>query len=219
MPQRSRILFTLTALLTATLLSAAPAGAQVSDQDTQFLIAAHQSNLAEIAAGQAAQQQATTDTVRRLGQMFIEMHTQLDQQVTAVAGELGVQLPGTPSEQQQAELAAVAANTGQAFDTAWIAQQLGSHQRSLANGSRELQAGSDERVIALARASAPVIEQHLAELRQAAEQYGVPTAVPGGTGGQAAAGTSRPVGTALAALGVLLVATSVLGLTRGRRRA
>jgi len=219
MTRMRRATLVLGAALSASLLFASPALAQVSAQDTEFMVAAHQSNLAEIAAGQAAQRQATTGTVRELGAMFIEMHTALDADLTAAAGQLGVQLPTEPNAQQRQELAAVAANAGAAFDTAWIAQQLGSHQRSQANGERELANGSDDTVIGLARASAPVIAQHLASLREAAGQYGVPTSVPGGTGGQAAAPVSRTAGVALAAVGLALVTLSVVGRARGRVRA
>lgn len=213
-----RTIATLSVAFSATLLAAGPAAAQVSDQDAEFLVAAHQSNLAEIAAGTAAQQSATTDTVRELGQMFVQMHTELDAQLVPVAQQLGVELPDSPNERQRAELAAVAENSGSAFDTAWIAQQLGSHQRSQANGQRELSNGDNDQVVALAEASAPVIAQHLAELRQAADQYGVPTAVPGGTGGQAA-DSPFTVGLGLAGAGALLVAVAVVGLARSRRRA
>ena len=57
--------------------------------------AAHQSNLAEIAAGEAAQQSATTDDVTSLGAMFIQMHTQLDDSLKAAAQQLDVELPET----------------------------------------------------------------------------------------------------------------------------
>jgi putative membrane protein len=205
-------------LLLGSLVLAAPALAAPSEQDTTWMVAAHQSNLAEIAAGQAAQQRATTDTVRRLGQMFIDMHTQLDAELTAAAGQLGVQLPGSPTQQQQQELAAVTANQGQAFDTAWIAQQLTAHRRSAAAGEQELARGSDPTVLQLARAAAPVIQQHLNELRAAADQYGVPTSVPGGTGGQVA-GSTRTTGVLVAVTGALLVALSAVALLWSRRRA
>lgn len=213
-----RTIATLSVAFSATLLAAGPAAAQVSDQDAEFLVAAHQSNLAEIAAGTAAQQSATTDTVRELGQMFVQMHTELDAELVPVAQQLGVELPDSPNERQRAELAAVAENSGSAFDSAWIAQQTGSHQRSQANGQRELSNGENDTVVALAEASAPVIAQHLAELRQAADQYGVPTSVPGGTGGQAADSPST-VGLGLAGAGALLAAVAVGGLARSRRRA
>ena len=181
------------------------------------MVAAHQSNLAEIAAGNAAQARATTDTVRDLGAMFVRMHSDLDAQLTAAATTLGVQLPDAPTPAQQQQLAAVEANQGSAFDTAWIAQQLGAHRQSLAAGQQEIAAGSDPAVVALATAAGPVIEQHLGELQAAAAQYGVPVAVEAGTGGQATTkSTWLPLGMTLAVLGLVMVA---LGAWRfGQRR-
>jgi putative membrane protein len=162
------------------LLAPVPAGAQgaVNDQDRAFLVAAHQSNLAEIAAGQAAQAQATTEEVREHGQRFIVDHTALDADVTRVAAALGVQLPATPSPEQEASLAAVTAQQGAAFDAAWTQQQIASHEASLALGQTELAAGSNAEVKGLATAAAPVVESHLAMLRG----QGTPGSVGAGHG-------------------------------------
>jgi putative membrane protein len=46
---------------------AAPAAAQPSEQDTDWMVATHQSNLAEFAPGNAALEQASTQQVRDLG--------------------------------------------------------------------------------------------------------------------------------------------------------
>lgn len=198
---------------------AAPASAAPSDQDVVWLVAAHQSNLAEIAGGQAAQEQATTDTVRDLGAMFVEHHTALDQQVTALAEELGVELPDAPTPAQQAGLAEVADNSGEEFDTAWVALQLAGHRAAIAAGEEEIAQGSDQQVVSLARTAAPVIQQHYDELVAAADQYGVPTGVPAGSGGQVAEAASSPAGLLVAGLGGLLLLVSAGALVRGRRRA
>lgn len=212
----SRLVLVPAAVLGAVVLTAAPALAAPSEQDVSWMQFAHQSNLTEIAAGNAAQQQATTPEVQNLGAMFVQMHTELDTGLTQAAQQLGVQLPGEPSPEQQQQLAAVQANQGQAFDTAWIAQQIGSHTTTLAGTQRELEAGSDETVLNLARTSTPVVEQHLAELRTVAAKYGVPTSVPGGTGGQAADDGSVSLGWGLAGLGAVAVAAGGYGLVRRR---
>jgi putative membrane protein len=207
------------AVLGAVLLTAAPAVAAPSEQDVAWMQAAHQSNLAEIAAGNAAQQQATTNEVKQLGAMFVQMHTQLDAALTQAAQRLGVQLPGAPTPEQQQQLAAVQQNTGRAFDTAWIAQQIGSHETTLAATQRELAAGSDPTVLEQARAATPVVEQHLAQLRQLAPQFGVPTSVPGGSGGQAANAGAGTLGWVLAGLGGLALLVGAVGLARRRTTA
>ncbi|NEK59922.1 DUF4142 domain-containing protein [Geodermatophilus sabuli] len=216
MRRLSRLVLLPVAALGALVLTAAPALAAPSDQDVTWMQAAHQSNLAEIAAGNAAQQAATTPEVRELGAMFVQMHTQLDTQLTQAAQQLGVQLPGEPSAEQQRQLAAVQRNSGQAFDTAWIAQQIGSHSTTLAATQRELQNGSDGTVLDLARAATPVVEQHLTQLRDTARKYGVPTSVPGGTGGQVADGGLGTTGWALTGLGAVALVAGTAGLVRRR---
>ncbi|MGY1691976.1 DUF4142 domain-containing protein [Geodermatophilus sp. SYSU D01105] len=219
MRRLSRLVLLPAAVLGTLVLTSTPALAAPSDQDVTWMQAAHQSNLAEIAAGNAAQQSATTPEVRDLGAMFVQMHTQLDQQLTQAAQQFGVELPGGPTAEQQQQLAAVQQNSGQAFDTAWIAQQIGSHSTTLAATQRELQNGSDQTVLQLANAATPVVEQHLSELRAAAQQYGVPTSVPGGTGGQAADDGLGATGWALTGMGALALVAGAVGLARRRATA
>jgi putative membrane protein len=199
-------------------LAAAPALAAPSQQDTSWMVAAHQGNLAEIAAGTDAQQKAASSQVKGLGAMFVQMHTQLDQQLTQAAQQLGVQLPNAPSPAQQAQLSAVQQKTGQAYDAAWVAQQIASHTTTLADTQRELSAGSDPTVLDLARTATPVVQQHLGELRNTAAQLGIPTSVPGGTGGQAADDTEG-AGWALAGAGALAMLAGAAVLVRRRHAA
>lgn len=197
-------------------LAAGPAAAQPNAQDQTWLVAAHQSNLAEIAAGQAALQKATSDDVRMHGQMLIDDHTALDASLTPVAQQLGVALPAEPTPEQQQALAEVSAQSGDAFDRAWVQSQIAGHRATLAAGEQELAQGSDQTVKDLAAAAAPVVQRHLDGLLGTAQELGVPTSVPAGSGGQAAA-SSPALGLALLGTGALAVAVAG-GLVLRRRR-
>ncbi|GIG37945.1 DUF4142 domain-containing protein [Cellulomonas pakistanensis] len=197
-------------------LAAGSAAAQPNEQDRTWLVAAHQSNLAEIAAGQAALQKATTEDVRMHGQMLIDDHTALDAALTPVAQQLGVELPAEPTPEQQATLAEVSAQSGEAFDRAWVEAQIAGHRATLAAGEQELAQGSEQTVKDLAAAAAPVVQKHLDGLLATAQELGVPTSVPAGSGGQAAA-SSDALGLALLGTGVLAVAVAG-GLVLRRRR-
>jgi putative membrane protein len=193
----------------AVALTATGAGATApNQQDRTFLVAAHQANLAEIAAGRAAQQKATSTDVREHGQLFITDHTRLDAGVRRVATALGVTLPNAPNSTQQAQLAAVSAKSGAAFDRAWTASQLTAHRQALALGTTELSGGSDAQVKGLASTAAPVVQGHLSMLEQSDT---APTGVNAGTGGQAATAPSTRTGWALLGLaGVAVVAALAL---------
>jgi putative membrane protein len=195
-------------------LTTGVAAAAPSDQDRAFLVAAHQSNLTEIQAGKAALQKSSNDVVRRHGQLFIRDHTRLDADLRAVAQDLNVSLPSRPSAAQRATLATVSAQSGAAFDAAWLRSQLAGHRQARADGQRELAQGSDAQVKKLAQAAAPVIQMHLDMLEEAT---GSASGVAAGNGGQAA---TRPagrtaLGTTLLGLGGAFVAGAV---ALGRRR-
>ena len=202
-----RAAFLLTASIAMfTVSSAMQARAAVapSAQDRAFLRAAHQSNLAEIAAGKAALRAATTDMVRRHGQQVLADHTRLDADLKTVAQRLGVSLPAEPGVAQTRQLAAVSARSGAAFDSAWIAQQIAGHEAARAAVEAEIAEGSDADVMTLARDAEPVVRTHLSMLRVAAGGSSSPTAVDAGTGGQAAAGAAT-----LPRLGGLLLVLAV----------
>lgn len=190
------------------------ASAAPSSQDTTWMAAAHQSNLTEIAAGKAAQQKATSQQVKDLGAMFIQMHTALDADLTAGAKTLGVSLPSAPTASQQATLNSVAATSGAAFDSAWVTSQIAGHRTTLAATQKEISTGSDPTVIKLATASAPVVQQHLTALL--ALPQAAPSSVPAGTGGQAASDRT-PWVVALALVGLALLAGAGVGSVRRRQ--
>jgi putative membrane protein len=210
-----RLSLTLLALVAALALTAQAAQAAPSEQDQAWMASAHQGNLAEIASGQAAVAQAATDTVRQMGQMLIDDHTTLDANLTAAATQLGVTLPTAPTPEQQAALAAVTAKTGAAFDTAWISLQIPAHRATLEAGATEVANGTDPTVTSLAAASAPVVQRHLDAALAAAPQYGVPSSVSAGTGGQAAT-SEGAVGAALVAVGACAVLLTGFVLLRRR---
>lgn len=211
-----RTLVALAAVLGIVVLAGLPAQAAPSQQDQDWLITAHQGNLAEIAAGQAALQQSSTAEVRELGQMIIDDHQRLDADLTATAQQLGVTLPTTPNATQQAELAQVSGLTGAEFDRAWTAWQITAHRQALAAGEQEVTSGSDPAVTALAAAAAPVIQSHLDMTLALAQTIGVPTAVSAGNGGTAAEST-RGLGLGVAAAGLLVLTLSGAALVRRAR--
>jgi putative membrane protein len=177
-----------------------------SEQDTAFLQAAHQSNLAEIATGNQAQQKAQSQAVKDFGAQLVTDHTRLDQALQQVATTLNVDLPDAPNEQQQAAAARLEAASGEEYDALWISTQLEGHAKAMADGEKEIADGSDQTVIQLARDAAPVIMGHHETAEQIARDLGVPTGVDSGTGGLFADRSPvRAPALALIGAGILLV--------------
>jgi putative membrane protein len=195
-------------LLPATSASAAP-----SDQDTSYLRAAHQSNLAEIATGNLAQEKAESQQVKDLGARWVEDHTRLDSALQDTAEALGVDLPDAPNAEQQALARRYEAASASEFDALWIPTQMDAHMKSMRLGETEIAEGSDAQAKKVAQDAAPVIAAHHDLLEDAASELGVPSSIGTGTGGQAA-GSNVPTAVGFGALGLLLVAAALFLLRR-----
>ncbi|MFF5703538.1 DUF4142 domain-containing protein [Streptomyces sp. NPDC012794] len=142
--------------------AAAPAG----DQDTAFVRAAHQSNLAEIAAGQDAQKNAMTSCVKDVGAKLVTDHHKLDADLKALAGKINVTLPTAPTAEQQQKTKAVQEKAGTAgYDAAWLADQEAGHTKTLALIDQQIKSGSEVAVTSAAEKARPVVAMHLDMVR------------------------------------------------------
>ncbi|MEV0807378.1 DUF4142 domain-containing protein [Micromonospora sp. NPDC050200] len=174
--------------------AAAQAAAQPSAQDTQYLQAMHQTNLFEIRAGDLAQSKGQNQEVKRLGEMFKTDHTQLDQSVQQTASQLGVQLPGEPTADQQRVLDHLNGLSGAEFDRQWVIDQLAAQLQAIQATQTEISQGQEQSVIQLAQTVLPVLQAHNDELVALAQQLGisVPQASASGTPSPGATTTPSP---------------------------
>ncbi|GAA0846412.1 hypothetical protein GCM10009525_65700 [Streptosporangium amethystogenes subsp. fukuiense] len=158
-----------------------PSPQAVSQQDRDFLVQAHQSNLTEIESSKAAlektagqQDQKTTKIVRKLAKRFIKDHKKLDKAVRRVSDQLGVKLPDTPNTEQRKQLDELSALSGAEFDRAWISAELHSHHETLAAIEQEIENGSSPEVKKLATVAKPVVQEHI-DLLLKAERVSTPS--------------------------------------------
>jgi predicted outer membrane protein len=179
--------------------------AQPSTQDTQYLQALHQVNLAEIVMGNLAQQKGQNQQVKDLGKQFVTDHTQLDQTVQSTAQQLNVKLPSEPTADQQRVIDRLNNLSGAEFDKAWVTAELAGHIQAIQATQTEISQGSEQSVVQLAQDALPVLQAHVDALTALAQTLGVPipqtsasgTPSPGGSGtpGPGGSGTPGPSGT------------------------
>ncbi|MEU9145418.1 DUF4142 domain-containing protein [Streptomyces sp. NPDC048349] len=142
--------------------AATPAG----NQDTAFVQAAHQSNLAEIAAGQDAQKHALTSCVKEVGTKLVTDHQKLDADLKALADKSNLTLPTAPTAEQQQKLKAVQEKAGTAgYDAAWLSDQEAGHTKTLELIDQQIRAGTDDAVTSAAEKARPVVAMHLEMVR------------------------------------------------------
>ncbi|QGV82798.1 DUF4142 domain-containing protein [Streptomyces ficellus] len=192
--------------------------------DAAFLRASHQGNLTEIAAGKDARKNATTDCVKKVGEVLVRDHTKLDADTRALADDQGVDLPLAPTKEQQDTLADVMSKAGtEAYDHAWLKAQAAAHEKTLARIDNQVANGKNARVTAAAKAARPVVAMHLDMVRGGECHAGAaPKAIHAGNGGPVATSLAAGVPVAVAvpalAVGGLLVAGGAFWAASRMRR-
>ncbi|WP_436527532.1 DUF4142 domain-containing protein [Actinoplanes sp. HUAS TT8] len=147
--------------------------AVASGPDAEFLQAAHQANLAEIAAGRIAWTKSSNPGIKSLAASFMRDHIRMDAELYQTARKLRVFLPGTPTVEQQALAERYTIAGPDTFDEYFISTQLAAHRAALKLTGEESDKGSAAPVKALAENATPIIARHRQMLRDAAEALGM----------------------------------------------
>lgn len=143
-------------------------GDGVSSRDRAWLTATHETNLAEIEAGELAKAKAATSPVRAAGAMLVTDHVRMDADLVRVARALRVQLPSSAAPQDAAAASRLGNESGSTFDSDFVATMTIGHRKAIASTGAEAREGSSAQVRSLARRSLPVLQRHLVTLRKAA---------------------------------------------------
>lgn len=150
------------------LLAAVSCAAVASSADTTFAMKAAQGNLAEIADGRIALANGTSDGVRQFGQRLIDDHGKSNDALNAAAKKSGVDLPASPSQQQQDESDNLKAMTGKQFDRHFATMMVKDHEEDIAMFRKEARSGDDADLRAYAKAALPTLQAHLRIAKQLA---------------------------------------------------
>jgi putative membrane protein len=129
--------------------------------DEQWLMMSIEGDRFEIQGGELAQHQATTDTVRALGERLVEDHSKSLDDATALAERLGIDVPDSPSPTQQWELRTVAQFQGRDFDRRYADLEVQDHEQDIQEAQDEIDKGCNPDIRDEAKSELPVLQEHL----------------------------------------------------------
>ena len=142
-------------------LAARAQTADVSEQDKTFLTGQQQTNLAEVALGKTVMERTTNEKVRDLASNLVSAHEKVSQENTALSQKVGITPPTEPSAEQKANADKILAQSGAAFDQAFVNAQVEGHMKSIEKANKEISSGSNPDVKAFATAYVPKAQGHL----------------------------------------------------------
>lgn len=99
---------------------------------SKFTEQAVASNLYEIVSSQLVLLKSQNADIKAFAQKMIDDHTKVGADMKAAAASQGVTLPAAPSAAQQAEINRLNGLSGEAFDSAYVADQLKAHADKIA---------------------------------------------------------------------------------------
>lgn len=129
--------------------------------DKKFIKEAALGGMTEVELGKLAQQKASSDAVRQFAQKMIDDHTKANDQLKEVAQRDNVAIPQSLDSKHQARINKLAKLSGDAFDKAYVKDQLKDHKADVAEFSAESQSGSDPAIKTFASNTLPTLQQHL----------------------------------------------------------
>jgi putative membrane protein len=156
--------FTALALSAATVLFSGPALAESTAEnasDRAFVTAAAQGGMAEVAEGKLAASKTNDLTVRAFAQKMVGDHTKANDQLMAIGRKDGFTLPMTVGAENSQQEASLSKLYGKPFESAYLEGQEKGHEKMEQVFRKEIAAGKNRDLVAFAKTTLPVVEEHL----------------------------------------------------------
>jgi putative membrane protein len=142
----------------------------LSAADRSFISQAAYSSLAEVDLGKLAQAQASSQQVRDFGGRMVTEHTQMNNDLIALASNKGITPPSSTDDGREAIADMLEQLSGSDFDRQYIPQQLADHETTLSLFQVQSNRGQDVELRQFAQRYTPVIQRHVEVLRRMSTQ-------------------------------------------------
>ena len=140
--------------------------------------------MAEVADGQLAASKTTDPAVRAFARKMIADHTKANAQLTTIAKEEGFTLPVGIGAENAKMKASISKLDGKTFDSAYLQGQERGHEKMEHVFQKEISDGKNPHLVAFAKATLPVVEEHLSLAKSDSSKVEAVTTGGSGTGAQ-----------------------------------
>jgi putative membrane protein len=154
-------------------LTWAPLVAAAGSPDASFYKHAAEGGIAEVEAGNLAQQKSSSQQVKDFGAMMVKDHSAANDKLKALAASKNISLPTSSSVGQMATKAKLEVLSGETFDKSYIKGQIKAHQDTAALFRKEIASGQDPDAKAFAKETLPAVRSHLKAINAIASSAGV----------------------------------------------
>ena len=143
-----------------------------SNPDATFYKKAAEGGIAEVAAGNLAQQKGNSQAVKDFGAMMVKDHSAANDKLQVLAASKSISLPTSASIGEMATKAKLDVFSGDTFDKSYIKSQIKDHRGAIALFNKEIASGQDPDAKAFASATLPTLRMHLKKVDALAADAG-----------------------------------------------
>ena len=129
--------------------------------DKKFLKDAALGGMSEVELGKVAAQKATNPDVKQFAQKMVDDHTKANEQLKQVASKASIEVPDSLDSKHQSRIDKLSKLSGEAFDKAYVKDQLKDHENDVKDFQAEAQNGTNPEVKTFASNTLPTLQEHL----------------------------------------------------------
>ncbi len=130
-------------------------------KDSKFLVAAAEINIEDINMGQLAQSNGRMSNVKDLGEKMANLHTKCLTEIKKLALKKQIPLPTCASNEARSDYSNLYNKSGSDFDEFYCGLMVNGHKGAIILFERASYACSDPEIKAFAKATLPVLKEHL----------------------------------------------------------
>lgn len=142
----------------------------LSVTDQQFVQKAAAGGRKEVELGRYAQQHASSDAVKQLGQKIADDHERANRELEAMLGGSDVARTSAASDDDSTR-SRLEKMTGREFDRAYVEEMINDHQKDITEFERAAQS-TNQKVKSFATQTLPTLREHLQQARDAQAAIG-----------------------------------------------
>ncbi|RAW00117.1 DUF4142 domain-containing protein [Pseudochryseolinea flava] len=133
-----------------------------SDEKTaEFVVNAADAGMLEVQLGQLAASNGTSPQVKQFGQMMVDDHAKVNDELKSTAISKNITVPSALSEKSQKVYDDLAAKKGEEFDKEYIDQMVKDHKDAIDLFEKQAKDGKDSVFATWAQGKIPSLQHHL----------------------------------------------------------
>lgn len=140
------------------------------EEDSDFLVAAAETDMKEIELGKLAQQKSTNPDVQALGKMMVEQHTKSLADLKAAAAKKNISIPETLTDKGQDAYKDLNDKTGHDFDKAYADKMVDGHEKLIDEMEKASEKATDADIRMWAANMLPTLRTHLEHAKMTKEK-------------------------------------------------